>query len=61
MQYLTSCLNVRAYEIPTCDLIGQFYHNKYIFDIPILFFHNLYISATFKQFFTEFAGFEILL
>jgi hypothetical protein len=28
--------------------------NKYIFDIPIPFCHNL--SATFKQFLTEFAG-----
>ena len=30
--------------------------NKYIFDIPIPFCHNL--SATFKQFLTEFAGTE---
>ena len=35
-------------------------HNKYIFDIPIPFCHNLYQSATFKQFWTEFACFEIL-
>jgi hypothetical protein len=35
-------------------------HNKYIFDIPIPFCHNLYLTATFKQFLTEFAGFEIL-
>jgi hypothetical protein len=35
-------------------------HNKYIFDIPIPFCHNLYLSATFKHFLTEFAGFEIL-
>jgi len=34
-------------------------HNKNIFDIPNSFCHNLYLSATFKQFFTEFAGFEI--
>jgi len=35
-------------------------HNKYIFDIPIPFCHNLYlhVSATFKQFLTEFAGTE---
>ena len=34
--------------------------NKYIFDIHIPFCYNLYLSATFKQFLTEFAGFEIL-
>jgi len=34
-------------------------HNKYIFGIPIPFCHNLYLSATFKQCFTEFAGTEI--
>jgi hypothetical protein len=28
-------------------------HNKYIFDIPICY--NLYLSATLKQFLTEFA------
>jgi hypothetical protein len=33
---------------------------KYIFDIPIPFRHNLYLTATFQQFLTEFAGFEIL-
>jgi hypothetical protein len=31
-------------------------HNKYIFDIPIPFCHNLYLSATLKQFLTEFAA-----
>ena len=30
--------------------------NKYIFDIPIPFCHNLYLSATLKQFLTEFAA-----
>ena len=37
-------------------------HNKYIFDIPIPFCHNLYlhVSATFKQFLTEFAGFRVV-
>jgi hypothetical protein len=30
-------------------------HIKYIFDIPIPFCHNLYLSATLKQFLTEFA------
>jgi hypothetical protein len=35
-------------------------HNKYIFDIPFPFCHNLYLSATFKQFLTEFGGFQIL-
>ena len=34
-------------------------HNTYIFDIPVPFCHNLFLSATFKQFLTEFAGFEI--
>jgi hypothetical protein len=33
-------------------------HNKYIFDIPIPFCHNLYLSAAYKQFLTEFAGSE---
>ena len=33
---------------------------KYIFDIPIPFHHNLYLTATFQQFLTKFAGFEIL-
>ena len=28
----------------------------YLFDIPIPFRHHLYLSATFKQCFTEFAG-----
>jgi hypothetical protein len=31
-------------------------HNKYFFDIPIPFCHNLYLSATLKQFLTEFAA-----
>jgi hypothetical protein len=30
-------------------------HNKYIFDISIPFCHRLYLSATLKQCFTEFA------
>jgi len=29
--------------------------NKYIFDISIPFCHHLYLSATLKQYFTEFA------
>ena len=42
-----------------CRNIGtSLKHNKYIFDIPIPFCHNLYLSATFKQFLTEFAGTE---
>jgi hypothetical protein len=31
-------------------------HNKYIFDIPIPFCHDLFLSATLKQFLTEFAA-----
>jgi hypothetical protein len=34
-------------------------NNKYIFDIPIPFCHHLYLSATFKQCFTEFEGTEL--
>ena len=30
--------------------------NKYIFDISIPFCHHLYLSATLKQYFTEFAA-----
>ena len=30
-------------------------HNKYNFDISIPFCHHLYLSATLKQYFTEFA------
>jgi hypothetical protein len=33
-------------------------HNKYIFDIPIPFCHHLYLSATLKQSFIEFAVVE---
>jgi hypothetical protein len=33
-------------------------HNKYIFDIPIPFCHHLYLPATLKQSFTEFAVVE---
>ena len=33
-------------------------YNKYIFDIPIPFCHNLYLSATVKQFLTEFGRTE---
>jgi hypothetical protein len=36
------------------DLI---HHNN---GIPIHFCHNLYLSATFKQFLKKFAGFEII-
>jgi hypothetical protein len=49
------CLDLIRHNIGT-----PLKHNKYIFDIPIPFCHNLYLSATFKQFLTEFAGFEIL-
>jgi hypothetical protein len=51
-----------------CDLIGRLFLgkdckecvdwsviNKYIFDISIPFCHHLYLSATLKQYFTEFA------
>jgi hypothetical protein len=35
-------------------------HNKHIFDIPLPFCHNLYLSANLKKFLTEFAGFVII-
>ena len=35
-------------------------HNKYIFDIPILFCHHLYLSATLKQSFIESTVVEIV-
>ena len=42
-----------------CHNIGTYLkHNKYMFDIPNPFCHNLYLSATFKQFLTEFDGTE---
>ena len=34
--------------------------NKYIFDISIPFCHHLYLFATLKQYFTEFANSETL-
>jgi hypothetical protein len=40
-------------------VLMSWHDSPYIFDIPIPFFHNLYLSATFKQFITEFAVFEI--
>ena len=44
------CLDLIRHNIDT-DLK----HNKYIFDISITFCHHLYLSATLKQCFTEFA------
>jgi hypothetical protein len=44
------------FELKKSQLTPQ--HNKYMFDIPIPFCHNLYLSATFKQFLTEFDGTE---
>ena len=46
------CLELTRHNIGT-----PLKYNKYIFDIPISFCHNPYLSATFKQWFTEFAGF----
>ena len=45
------CLDLIRHNIGT-----PLKHNKYISDIPIPFCHHLYLSATFKQCFTEFAG-----
>ena len=47
------CLDLIRHNIGT-----PLKHNKYIFYIPIPFCHYLYLSATFKQCFTEFAGHE---
>ena len=44
------CLDLIRHNIGT-----SLKHNKYIFDIPIPFCHHLYLSAIFKQCFTEFA------
>ena len=46
---LYRCLDLIRHNIGT-----HLKHNKYIFDIPIPFCHNLYLSATLKQFLTEF-------
>ena len=48
---LYRCLDLIRHNIGT-----HLKHNKYIFDIPIPFCHNLYLSATLKQFLTEFAA-----
>ena len=48
---LYRCLDLIRHNIGT-----RLKHNKYIFDIPIPFCHNLYLSATLKQFLTEFAA-----
>jgi hypothetical protein len=48
---LYQCLDLIRHNIGT-----HLKHNKYIFDIPIPFCHNLYLSATLKQFLTEFAA-----
>ena len=45
------CLDLIRHNIGT-----HLKHNKYIFDIPIPFCHDLYLSATLKQFLTEFAA-----
>ena len=44
------CLDLIRHNIGT-----HLKHNKYIFDIPIPFCHNFYLSATLKQFLTKFA------
>ena len=38
------------------NIVTHLKHNKYIFDISIPFCHHLYLSATLKQCFTEFAA-----
>ena len=48
------CLDLICHNVGT--LLKQ---NKYIFDISIPFCHNINLSATFKQFLTEFVGSEI--
>ena len=48
---LYRCLDLIRHNIDT-----HLKHNKYIFDIPIPFCHDLYLSATLKQFLTEFAA-----
>ena len=55
--FLHWCLDLIRHNVGT-----PLKHNKYIFDIPIPFCHNLYlhVSATFKQFLTEFAGFRVV-
>jgi hypothetical protein len=45
------CLDLICHNIGT-----QLKLNKYIFDISIPFCHHLYLSATLKQCFTEFAN-----
>jgi hypothetical protein len=45
------CLDLIRHNIGT-----HLKHNKYIFDISIPFCHHLYLSATLKQCFTEFAA-----
>ena len=49
------CLDLICHNVGT-----PLKHNKYIFYIPLPFCHNLYPSATLKQFLTEFAGFVII-
>ena len=46
---LYRCLDLIRHNIGT-----HLKHNKYIFDIPIPFCHNIYLSATLKQILTEF-------
>ena len=48
---LYQCLDLIRHNIGT-----HLKHNEYIFDITISFCHNLYLSATLKQFLTEFAA-----
>ena len=48
---LYRCLDLIRHNIGT-----YLKHKKYMFDIPIPFCHNLYLSATLKQFLTEFAA-----
>jgi hypothetical protein len=49
------CLDMIRHTIDT-----PLKHNKYSYDIPIPFCHHLYLSATFKQCFTESAGFHVV-
>jgi hypothetical protein len=56
-QSLTHSLKMQEIKIKTTTQYAhQYLSNKYIFDIAIPFCHPLYLSATLKQCFTEFAA-----
>jgi hypothetical protein len=47
--------NILDSSLVVFRVLGRLKLNKYIFDISIPFCHHLYLSATLKQYFTEFA------